>query len=101
MSVGRIVADILRLLELECPRDLAAAVAELSLKHIEYGLEEWHVDPFNTVMLSTLRQAVSARGFRWSSRTMAAWKWGLEELTSLLMSSVAVGRPKIEKLNQS
>ena len=55
MKLGAIFSEIIRLLELESPMDLGAAVAELALKHIEYGLQESHVDPFKVVLIQSLR----------------------------------------------
>lgn len=54
-KLGSILSDILRLIDLESPRELAAAIAELSLRHIEYGMEDWHVEPFKAVMLAMLK----------------------------------------------
>eukprot|EP00873_Tetraselmis_striata_P007051 jgi/Tetstr1/427315/TSEL_017484.t1 len=101
MKLGNILADIVRLLELPSPTALAASVAEMALRHIEYGLEDHHVEPFKATLMLSLKRVVQDRGFRWTSRASMAWNWALGEIIGLLMEAVNMGRPKVEKLNES
>lgn len=100
MKLGNILADIVRLLELPSPTALAASVAEMALRHIEYGLEDHHVEPFKATLMLSLKRVVQDRGFRWTSRASMAWNWALGEIIGLLMEAVNMGRPKVEKLNE-
>ena len=100
MKLGSILHEVVRLLAIETPKELAGNIAEMGLKHIEYGLEAKHVQPFKHAMLATIKARVTERGHKWMSKNKKAWNWALDEITSLLMDAVTVGKPKVKLLNR-
>eukprot|EP00951_Prasinocladus_malaysianus_P047992 scaffold653423_cov42-Prasinocladus_malaysianus.AAC.1 len=99
VKLGSILHEVLRLLSFETPRELAGVIAEMALKHIEYGLEGKHVAPFKLAMLNTIKAKVTENGHKWSSKTKKAWLWALDEITTLLVEATNAGRPKVKILS--
>jgi hemoglobin-like flavoprotein len=100
IKLGLILSELIRLLEIQSPRVLGGIVAEMALRHIEYGLMSEHVAPFRDVMIASLKKSVTERGHKWKPRTTKAWKWAITEISTLLMEAVNQGRPKVETLNK-
>eukprot|EP00873_Tetraselmis_striata_P003952 jgi/Tetstr1/424216/TSEL_000148.t2 len=101
VKLGMILHEVVRLLALDSPRELSATIAEMALKHIEYGLEARHVEPFKAAMMATMKREVSNKGHKWSSKAKAAWVWALNEVITLLVGATTSGRPKVILLNAS
>lgn len=101
VKLGVILHEVVRLLSIDSPRELAGVIAEMGLKHIEYGLEAKHVQPFITVMLATIKMKLTEKGFKWMAKNKRAWSWALKEVTTLLINAVDGGRPKINILKRS
>jgi hypothetical protein len=100
LKLGTIIVELIRLLEISSPKELAGVIAEMGLKHIEYGLEGWHEQPFKAAMVATMKKVVTSRGHKWHTKTSRAWNWALTEIIVYLLEAVNIGRPKIETLNK-
>jgi hemoglobin-like flavoprotein len=99
-KVGAITGELIRLLELPSPAALANNIAELSLKHVEYGLEPEHSQPFRDAMVNAIRKTVKAKGHKWHSKTQKAWNWALKEIISILVEATCSARPKVTLLKE-
>ena len=99
-KLGEILAEAVRLLEIETPGELLEQLTEMSLRHIAYGLQDEHVDPFKECLIATVKHTVKARGFKWNQKTKRAWDWSLTEITDLLMDGVNSGRPRVQNLQR-
>eukprot|EP00192_Tetraselmis_astigmatica_P001713 CAMPEP_0117667338 /NCGR_PEP_ID=MMETSP0804-20121206/10902_1 /TAXON_ID=1074897 /ORGANISM="Tetraselmis astigmatica, Strain CCMP880" /LENGTH=1564 /DNA_ID=CAMNT_0005475035 /DNA_START=106 /DNA_END=4800 /DNA_ORIENTATION=- len=100
-KLGEILAEAVRLLEIETPSELLETLTEMALRHIAYGLQDEHVEPFKECLIATLKSTVKSRGFKWNQKTKRAWDWSLTEITDLLMDGVNSGRPRVQNLQRS
>ncbi len=100
IKLGTIVGELIRLLELPSPLALANNIAEMSLKHVEYGLEPEHAQPFRDAMVNAIKKTVKAKGHKWHSKTQKAWNWALKEIISILVEATCGARPKVATLKK-
>lgn len=100
IKLGTIIGELIRLLELPSPQALANSIAEMSLKHVEYGLEPEHSDPFRNSMVNALKKVVKSKGHKWDSKMSKAWSWALKEVISILVEATVSARPKIASLKR-
>lgn len=99
-KLGEILGEVVRLLEMQTPVELKEVMTEMCLRHIEYGLEEHHVDPFKAALIACIKRCITGKGFKWSQKTRRAWEWSLTEITDLLMDGVLTGRPRVNTLSR-
>ena len=95
-----ILSELIRLLEIDVPKVLGGEIAQMGLRHIEYGLQTHHVLPFRDVMVDTLKRAVTSKGHKWSHKATKAWNWAIAEIAGMLMDSVTKGKPLVEALKR-
>ena len=94
------MGELIRLLELPSPVALANNIAEMSLKHVEYGLEPEHAQPFRDAMVAAIKKTVKSKGHKWHGRNQKAWNWALKEIISVLVEATVGARPKVTTLNK-
>lgn len=99
-KLGEILAEVVRLLAIETPKELSEQITEMALRHIAYGVMDEHVDPFKDALIACMKRSVKQKGFKWSQRAKRAWEWSLTEITDLLMDAVNKGRPRVQNLQR-
>lgn len=100
IKLGLILSELIRLLEMESPRELGGIITEMGLRHIGYGLRQEHIIPFRDVMVDALKKAVTNKGHKWKSSTTKAWNWAIGEVAGLIMEAVKNGGPLIAALQR-
>eukprot|EP00951_Prasinocladus_malaysianus_P027823 scaffold251340_cov36-Prasinocladus_malaysianus.AAC.1 len=99
IKLASIMGELIRLLEIQSPQNLAGEIAMMGLKHIGYGLKAEHSQPFRTAMVNTIKKVVVSKGHKWHHRSASSWNWALNEIIKYLVEATESGRPKIELLN--
>ena len=100
MKLGTIMGELIRLLEIPTPTALAGVIAEMALKHVEYGLQADHADPFRNAMINAIKKVVKKKGHKWHKKNQSAWNWGLKEIISMLVEATSAARPKVITLKR-
>jgi hemoglobin-like flavoprotein len=100
IKLGLILSELVRLLEIDSPKVLMGVIAEMGLRHVEYGLQKHHLRPFRDVMVDTLKRATAQKGHRWKTETTKSWNWAIDEIAGLIMEAVSKGRPMVDSLQR-
>ena len=100
MKFGAILGELIRLLEIPNPSALAGVIAEMALRHVEYGLQPDHAVPFRNAMVATVKKVVKKKGHKWSKKNQSAWNWALNEITGMLVEATVAARPRVTNLKK-
>lgn len=76
-------------------------LAQLSLRHLQYGVTSAHVDPFGVSLLTCVKTFCKKHAFNWKVEHQSAWKWLWKRVAKSFKKNLDTVGPHVTNINSS